>query len=292
MKKYLLVFTALLMTCSIAFAHVTNENTIFDDTKNSNAKDDLVYLRTLNVIPPVETGANVYMPQDLLTKKDLGYWAAQFSNNDGKTDENGYVSLALKNHLIDSQDGNASYQDVITAFFGKNALQDADIQKLIKGKENNALTKEDAALLLGQLINRPNHDGLFDKAGFKEGPTGTITKVFTGKETEDGDTFTTYTFVVDGKKIVLDHHVKALHGPTTLENWAGKKLNETWISKGEDGVGVVLVSVDKGIFPNETVQPLKQPTQPTEKQNFPWTLTIGIVIVIVLLIVVAKTRKR
>ena len=222
----------------MAFAHVSNEYTIYDDTQHSEAKVPLVQLRTLGVIPYAH-GANIYGPQDILKKQELGYWTAQFFGKDDKKNEKDYVKEALDMKIIDSDKGNATYSDVLTAFFGKDAAKDKEMQEAIKGKEKKEITKEEFAILLGKFVQRDGKDSLLMKSGLQEGPKGKIDKVITKEVTEGETKFNTYQVEINGVTYPVSGHPKALYGPVELEKWVGKEIQTTWVLKATQGEDVM-----------------------------------------------------
>lgn len=230
MKKIFALLSTAVLTCSVAFAHVSNEYTIYDDTQYSEAKDELVQLRTLGVIPYTH-GASIYGPQDILKKEELGYWTAQFFGKDDKKNEKDYVKEAIDMKLIDTDKGNATYTDVLTAYFGNGALKDKEMQEAIKGKEKKEITKEDFAILLGKFVDLDGKDNLLLKSGYQAGPKGKVESVIT-KEVKEGDTtFNTYQLVIGGVTYPVSHHPKILFGPVELEKWIGKEVETTWVLK-------------------------------------------------------------
>jgi hypothetical protein len=49
------------------FAHVTNESNIYDDIEFSEAKEEILLLRGLNIIP-YESGAQLFRPKEMLKR--------------------------------------------------------------------------------------------------------------------------------------------------------------------------------------------------------------------------------
>ncbi|PGK51379.1 hypothetical protein CN918_26675 [Priestia megaterium] len=314
MKKVIGLLTAALMTVTFASAHVSNEYTIYDDTQQSDIKEDLTKLRTIGAIPFTE-GASVYGPQDVLDKKELGYWAAQFLiKSDKELSEADYLQQAIDLKLIDEKDGPATYQDVIKAYFDKDTLTDDDVKKAINGKEKEEITKEEVAKLLGKLIDRKSNDGLFMKSGLQEGPSGVIKKVTSKKVTEGDTSYETYAFTIDGQKYPVAAHVKVLHGPTDLSLWKGKEISLSWIGtesahehesdqttdskdttkEEESTVALEFIQAKDGAFKKSEYAPTKLKVDKVveEKKDFPWVLVVGIVIAVGLVVIIIRSRKR
>lgn len=301
-KKIITFFSATLLTCSIAFAHVSNEYTVYDDMNYSKAKEDVLKLKALGVIPYTE-GATIYSPSDILTKSELGYWAAQFlTKSDEPKTEKDYINLAINLEIVADEKGNATYNDVITAYFGKEAVKDKDIQEFVNKKGKETINKEEFALLLGQLIERKEKTGLFIKSGMQKGPSGVIESVKTESVTESDSTYSVYKVTIGGQEYPLNHHPKVVYGPTDIESWQGREVAQTWLNFGEVVEGeqvpleVAYLEAKKGEFDTKAYAPDNYQTngegEKEEKDGFPWVLVGGLFVVIVLVFAILKARKR
>jgi hypothetical protein len=222
-KTALFLIVLALMLPVRVFAHVVNENTIYDDIQYSDAKADIVMLRGIGAIASPDHGVNLFKPGDKLTKAELAYWSAAFNKIGGEQATMGDLQrAAVANGLVDSLEGNATYGDVNKAYFaGKATVQNA----------NNELTREQFALFMGHFL-KEKVDGktLYDRAGFEPGPTGVIEKVAAKTEGAGGNADKVFTLTVGGKQYALDPHPKVIRGPTDLTVWKGKNVESSWIA--------------------------------------------------------------
>jgi hypothetical protein len=272
LKKVLLFISLFtLLFSSSVFAHVTNEKTIYDDIEFSEAKEEIVYLRGLEVIA-YEHGAKLFKPQDTLTKADLAFWAVKFKGLDKKQGEHGHggdskkediQKLAIDHGLIDSLEGNATHGDVNKAYFeGKAPVE----------KPDQELTKEEFALFMGQFL-KEKVDGktLFDMVGFEPGPTGVVEKVSFEMEGEGEKAYKVFRYTIGGKEYQVSKHPKILYGPVDLSAWEGKKTGESWLTSGHGDEKVVqIIVVDKGQFTDDEIakqDPKDQPDQQNQDEN-------------------------
>ncbi|WLD94523.1 hypothetical protein [Alkalihalobacillus sp. AL-G] len=241
MKKvilFLLLFTFALG--SSVSAHVTNEKTLYDDIQFSKAKEEIVYLRGLDVIP-YEHGVKLYKPNEKLTNKDLAFWASSFKGaaaEDAKRED--IEKTALKNGIVDSLDGNATYADVNQAYFnGHAAVSNPD----------RTLTREEFALFMGEFFNtKVNGKTLFDMSHAEQGPNGNIEKVKMEKEGRGEDVTKVFHFTIDGQEYKVSPHPKMLYGPTDLSQWEGKKVKDSWLMGHGDEEVLQIVKLEKGQF--------------------------------------------
>jgi hypothetical protein len=143
MKKVYLSLLLITLFTSIfsapVLAHVTNEKTLYDNIQYSKAMEQIVYLRGLNVIPQ-EKGVSLYKPTELLSKKDLAFWAASFLGmGDKNAKREDLEQAAVKKGIVHNLDGNATFADVNQAYFnGKAPVQNPD----------KTLTREDFATFM------------------------------------------------------------------------------------------------------------------------------------------------
>lgn len=241
MKKLILLLTLFTFLFSTSvFAHVSNEKTIYDDIEYSEAKEQIVYLRGLNVIA-YEHGAHLFKPQDLLTKGDLAFWAASFKGLAGhKAEKEEVQNLALENGLINSLEGNASYEDVNIAYFN-GAASIENVEK--------ELTREEFALFMGQFLTEPvEGKTLFEMAGFEAGPSGVVENVSFETEGEGQEAYKIFSYSINGSDYQLSQHPKVLYGPIDLSLWEGVEIKESWFAPGhgeERALQIVVVKEDQ-----------------------------------------------
>ncbi|UCZ54086.1 hypothetical protein LGQ02_04705 [Bacillus shivajii] len=253
MKKRIFLLTIIftLLFSLRGFAHVENEATIYDDIELSDAKEEIVILRALNVIP-FESGANLYRPQEILTRADLAHWAASFKgleveghsddqSHDGHGHSHGssqspeeYQQLALEEGLVEDLDGNATYEDIARAYFG-----DADVELDEIGEE---VTREDFAIFMGEFFDEEVNGGtLFYAADFIEGPVGKIEAVEADRVGEAESAYDRFRITVDGKDYQIHHHPKVFNGAVDARAWEGRYLVQSWYSDEEEGLEILLI---------------------------------------------------
>jgi hypothetical protein len=247
MKKTLLfLFMFTLLFSSSVFAHVANEKTLYDDIEFSQAKEQIVYLRGLDAIA-YEQGAELFKPQEKLTKADLAFWVSTFKGLGGPdAKKEDLQKEAVQNGLIDSLEGNATYADVNQAYFdGKASVE----------KPEGELTREEFALFMGQFL-KEKVDGktLFEMAGFEPGPAGIVEKVTSEMEGEGEKAYKIFRFMINGKEYQVSSHPKILYGPVDLSVWEGKKIGESWLAGGHGDEKVVqIIVVDQGQFADDEI---------------------------------------
>lgn len=245
MKKTLILVSlfTLLFSTSV-YAHVNNEETLYDDIEFSQAKEQIVYLRGINAIPS-EEGAKLFRPQELLTKADLAFWTASFH---GLAGEDAIIEdlqkAAVENGLIGSLESNATYADVNQAYFDGKASVD---------QPESELTREEFALFMGPYLKDEKVDGktLFDRAGIEEGPVGVIEKATMTEEGEGEQKTKVYTLTIGGKDYQVSGHPKMMYGPTDLTQWEGKKIRDSWLINHDGEKMFQMIALEKGQFLNQ-----------------------------------------
>jgi hypothetical protein len=247
MKKSCLSLLLIALIMSIfnasVLAHVTNEKSLYDDIQYSKAIEQIVYLSGLNVIP-YESGAALYKPTSLLSKKDLAFWAASFAGiGTANAKREDLEQEAVKKGMVHNLDGNATYADVNQAYFnGKAPVQHPD----------QTLTREDFALFMGQFFNQ-KVDGktLYEMAHFEQGPTGVIEKVASNqmRDGKSGQIENQFILTIQGKDYQVADHPKVMYGPTDLSGWNGKKIADSRLTKAEGKDVLEIIKLEKGQFP-------------------------------------------
>jgi len=298
MKKVLTVIAASFIAfTTTSYAHITNENTIYEDVEYSQAKEQLVALRSINAIG-YESGANVFEPQKKLTKLDLAFHVSTFYALGGDEEESTLTKeqtaqLAVDKGYVDSLEGNATYQDVNKAYFdGKIDLKE----------EKKELTKEEFVFFLTYDLK-----DLLTKAHVTEGPTGTVDSVKVAGEEE-------ITFVVDGKSYAFYGHGKVINGPVDLTQWKGKKIGESYLKDN----ALILVKADEKIAPlpqtekdkidallvQKTVEKSTNAVKETKKEEkttktdekeekgFPIAPVVGVIVVVLLVVFFVGRKKK
>lgn len=243
---------------------MANEKTLYDDIEFSQAKEEIVYLRGLDVIA-YEHGAKLFKPQDKLKKAEVAFWAASLKGlggHDAKAED--LQKSAVENGLIDSLEGNATYADVNKAYFAGKAPVE---------KPENELTREEFALFMGQFLKeKVDEKTLFEMAGAEPGPTGVIEKVTVKEEGEGEQKKKIYWFTFEGKDYKVSPHPKMLYGPVDLTQWKGKKVGDSWLAgHGEEKVLQIFV-LEQDQFTDDEItnqkpDDHKSPTNDNGNQN-------------------------
>jgi len=284
MKKYLFLLSVIAGMVSTVLAAPFNEYTVYEDTQQSPIRTDLTKLRALHAIPYENGDKNQFNEESSLTRKELGYWATSFlvkPENDGTFS---YMAEALNLGILNKTEGNATYQDVIQAYFGKESLKDKDVKALITGKETKIISKKQAVLLLGKLLNRENGNDLVMKAHVRVGEKGIVTNV---QKKEN-----TYFLSIDGIQYEMDKNIYLLNGPTNVKQWNQKQIDTYWLrttySNNQPQTTVVFVEANQQAFSNDSYSPKEQPNQEKSENHhaFSWGITVAIIILVVVTLVV------
>ncbi|WP_207952933.1 hypothetical protein [Paenibacillus agricola] len=244
-----------LLLPSVASAHVVNEQTIYEDIQFSAAKEPIVSLSAIGVIP-YEHGASLFKPNDPLSRKDLAYWAGSFQQLPAASPTASDIAKAAENAgLVSSLQGNATYREVSQAFFGGQA-------KVATGQLDSELTREAFVLFMtanldqqvgGNAAGHTNgtnntHDKtLYEMAGFTPGPAGKIEEI-SQQETKDAEGKVTKTYIlqIGGKDWSLSDHPKIANAAVDPALWKNKELVRSWTQKVGSNEGVMqLLIFDK-----------------------------------------------
>jgi hypothetical protein len=265
MKK-IVAFLSLfvLLLSSPVSAHVYNEKTLYDDIEFSEAKEEIVYLRGLDVIAS-EKGARLFKPQEKLTKEELAFWVASFKglggagHGHGEASPNDLQQKAVEKGLINSLEGNATYADVNQTYFGGKA----QVEKL-----DSELTKEEFALFMGKFLHeKVGGETLESMAGAEEGPVGVVEKVTVEEIGEGEKKKKAYTLTISGKEYKVSGHPKMLYGPVDLTQWEGKKIRHSLLITGHSGEAVIQIAdLGEGQFLDDEIAN-KELNQPPAQSN-------------------------
>lgn len=233
-----MIFVLMMLLPAAAQAHIVNESNLYDDIAFSEARENIVYLSGLGVIP-YEHGAPLFKPKDKLSRSDLAYWAGSFRGLGAQqSDPQAVRQAVLAEGGVPSLDGNATVRDVNQAYFQGRAE--------LNGSEE--LTREQfASLMAVYLTTKVNGQTLFEQAGYSPGPSGTVEAVAM-KESQgaDGKTVRTYAVTIQGVTLELSEHPRILYAPVDPGLWKGKSIRESWVmNKREGGQQLQLISFVK-----------------------------------------------
>lgn len=235
MKKIIPLLLILVFLLPLpVWAHITNEQNLYDDIQYSEARDATVILSGLGVIPS-EHGAALFRPKDKLTRAELAYWAGTFlkASKDQTADPKTVQQAALQQGIVSTLEGAAALNDVNQAYFGGLAPK-------LEQPEGEVTKEAFAVWMYGQLSTRVDGRTLFDRAGFEAGPAGVVEDV-TVKEAKaaNGAAVKTVTLQVNGQAYALGEHPKLVHASVEPSDWKGRTIQASWTFKAADGKPVL-----------------------------------------------------
>lgn len=225
MKKISIVWLAVMMITiapATLWAHVVNEQSLYEDIRDSSAKESIVYLSGLGVIV-AEHGAPLFKPREKLTRAELAYWAGSF--NKVKVDSASpqrIAQAALEQGIVSKLEGNATYEDVSQAFLGGQVTDP---------KLRSELTREEFAMFISDhWLTLVKGRTLFEAAGVMAGPTGVVESVTVSEKKDDaGSNIRSYAVQINGRSYTLSPHPKVVHASTDPTEWKGKIVKESWL---------------------------------------------------------------
>jgi hypothetical protein len=219
-KSTCAILAALLLVASGASAHIKNEATQFPDIEFSDARFDIVVLVGAGIIPETP----VFEPDKALTKRELATWVA-LAEGLGRGGENpdtqALADAAIEQGAIDSLDGEATFADVNTVFFGGQlTLDDGAVVP----------TKAEAASLIAAQLGSESGAALLEKRGLAIGPSGRIAEV----AVREGHHGTAYVMTVGDRPLPMDEHGRVANGPTDLLQWEGRDVRRSFVHGSDD----------------------------------------------------------
>jgi hypothetical protein len=231
-------------------AHITNEKNLYEDIAASEASEEIVYLRSMNVIA-TEEGVNLFWPNEMLTREDLAVWAMNFNSQNSSHHDNGRAhspEMAVDRGLIDSIQGNATLEDVNKAYFNKT----------LKISNDKEITREEFALFMGEhFLTEVNGKDLFIRSGLSDGPTGIIDDLVSSENDELSK------LSINGKEYSLSHHPKIVNGPTDVESLNGHKVAVSYTRRDEKGEDILELIKFAGKESTVEISTEKEKTVPT-----------------------------
>jgi hypothetical protein len=270
MKKLIYAFFIFsLFFSTSAYAHVVNEKTIYDDIEFSKATEQIVYLRALNVIPYV-AGANLFKPQEKLSKSDLDLWSSTYKKGKHK----------------ETLQGNATYADVNKAYFDGKATVD---------NPSNEITHEEFALFVGKYITEKiNGKSLLESNGFESGPTGTIEGIKSTTAGEGEKAYKVFQIIIDKKAYQVSEHPKILYGLVDLNAWVGKKIKQTWVTGDKKELTIIVLEKDQfnGKGPAKAVDPTRIEIIHAKTTPPIAPIVISVVLIVLLTWIFIKKKKK
>lgn len=218
-----IVLIALFMV-NAAFAHIKSDASQFPDIEYSDARFDIVLLVGAGIIPETP----VFEPDRPFSRANLAAWAAlaEGLGRGGETpDTRTLAARAVEQGLIDSLEGDASYQAINDVFFNG--------QVTVKQPGAVPTKAEAASFLAAHLDTKVGGESLLEKRDLVSGPTGEVVKVESGTS-PDGDTG--YSITIGGETHMMSEHGRVANGPTDLILWKGRKVRRSFLHREDDEV--------------------------------------------------------
>lgn len=218
-KKVGVVLCMMMLVTTSAFAHVMNEDNVFDDLSISEASKEIVLLAALGVIS-YQDAEITFRPLDPLTAKDLAAWVGSYYGLEGTTSLE-LAQAALADELITTIDGEATYALVNEAFFhGTLQLTNTD----------DTMTREQFAKFVASHVHTDiGGHTLMEMSGFTAGPTGVIEKVErVTKQTPTGENANIYQLTIDGDMYEMGMHPRTITDSVDPLVWRGLNVAESW----------------------------------------------------------------
>lgn len=227
-----ILFTVLLAVTSAAGllgagraeAHIKSGASQFPDIEYSDARFDIVLLVGAGVIPQTP----VFEPDAKFSRANLAAWAAltrRLAEGGETPDTQALAAAALKQGVVDSLQGNATYADINKVFFNN--------QLSVKQPDAVPTKAQAAGFIADHLDTETGGTSLLDQLDLQPGPTGKVTKVESGTA-PDGDS--AYTVTIAGQTHMLYEHGRVADGPTDLIQWQGREIRRSFLHHDGDRV--------------------------------------------------------
>ena len=228
MKKIGLLLALSLLIAGQAFAHVTNERTVYSDIALSEAASDILLLDLLGVIS-AEGGSQEFRPRDPLLVSEFAAWMETFSAAAPLPvfAEGEGVDYGLVNRILFSGQLNVEKSEgIITReAFATFTADHAEVE--IEGVS------------------------LIERAGFEQGPDGKITAV---KKADGG-----YILEIEGTEYRLGTHPRIASDSTDPAVWEGMGITGVLIGPDvEDGEETDAAPSETGSIQYAEIVPAKE----------------------------------
>ncbi len=216
--RLILVLAAIVASFVVgnAAAHIKNEASQFPDIEFSDERFDIVLLVGAGIIPETP----VFEPDAPFSRAALASWAALAENLGvgGETpDTETLAAAALERGLIESIDGQATYEDVNKAFFRRQLTLD---------RPAAIPTKGEAAGFIAAHLNTPAGKALLARRGVRKGPAGHIARVELQVNPDGGNT---NMITIGDMSLPMYAHGRVANGPTDLVQWDGRTVRRSFI---------------------------------------------------------------
>ncbi len=218
---FVVVVLTTLFTIDNAAAHIKNEASQFPDIEFSDARFDIVLLVGAGIIPETP----VFEPNAPFSRSDFASWAALAENlgAGGETpDTEALAAAALEQGLIESLDGQATYEDLNQAFFRGQLTPDQPAATPTKGE---------AASFIAAHLNTSAGEALLARRGVRMGPAGHTARVELQRNPDGGNT---YMLTIGETSLPMYAHGRVANGPTDLVQWDGRNVRRSFIREQGD----------------------------------------------------------
>ena len=248
-------------------AHIKNEASQFPDIEFSDARFDIVVLVGAGIIPETP----VFEPDKVLSIQELATWAALAANlgKGGETpDVDALAEAALEQSLVESLQGDASFDDINSLFFDAVLTVDESLP---------APTKADAATFIARQLNGEAGRALLERRGINLGDTGEITAIVAGKPHHG---VTSYSITVGATTLPMDSHGRVANGPTDLLQWQGESVLRSFVrGEGSAAKWIYLEAAPTPVAePVDTATPELQQPAPVQDRSLLYGLTAAVVV--------------
>jgi hypothetical protein len=221
----------------------------------------------------------VFEPDKALSRKELATWAALAANLGvgGETpDTEALAKAALDQGVVDSLDGDATYDDLNRIFFaGRLTVEDA----------GRTPSKAEAASFIAAELHGDAGQDLLGKRGLRTGGTGEVTLV----ESRSGHHGSAYFITIGGTTLEMYSHGRVANGPTDLLQWQGLNVSRSFVrGDGDSTMWAYLEAqpvVEEVIEEPVTVEEPVAIEPPPEQRNLLYGLIVGVVILGLILFV-------
>ena len=200
-----------LIFAGISLAHTDNETTLFPDIAEHEARYDILMLAAMGIIPE----SDKFQPENVLPRRELAVWGMLAARQGvlTETDSEQLAELALRQNIIESLEGSASYDDINNVLFHGSLAPE-------QGNANPSRA-EAVSFIVANLEREITGGSLLSKLGMQRGPAGKVEKV-ESKMNPDGSS--TFYVTIAGIKIPFYSHGKVANGPVDVGQWQNREI--------------------------------------------------------------------
>ena len=204
-----------------AFAHITNEASQGPDVGASGLGGDIMLLVVAEIMPETPD----FAPDAPLSRFDLASWAALAADlgEGGETpDTDALAAAALQQGLVESTDGQATYEEISDMFFRGQLTPDRPAATPTKGE---------AASYIATHLTTSAGEVLLAGRGVRMGPAGHVARVESQSNPDGGNT---YMITIGAMSLPMYAHGRVANGPIDLVQWDGRTVRRSFIREQGD----------------------------------------------------------